>query len=316
MTQITTVTPNPALDLSTSVEQVLPFSKLRCSAPQRDPGGGGINVARVIQRLGGDVTAVFPSGGVTGDLLCRLLQEEGVPSRPIRTAEETREDFTIFETSTRQQYRFVLPGARLSEPEWRQSLDLLRSLDPAPDYIVASGSLPPGMPETYYAQIAEIATRMNAKAVVDTSGPALQAALDAGLHLIKPNLREFQQLVGLTTASEPALVTAGRELIASGRVEIIALSLGPDGALLMTRDEVLRAQGLPITPQSVVGAGDSFAAALIWSLAKKDPLETALRLAVAAGSAALLRPGTELCHPDEVFRLAAEISIARVASPG
>ena len=150
MTHIITVTPNPAIDLSTSVSKLEPFSKLRCTPPLRDPGGGGINVARVIKRMGGDVAAIYPAGGSTGQLLRALMDREGVRSIAMPTMEETREDFTIFDEATRQQYRFVLPGARLREEEWQECLDELASLDPRPNFIVASGSLPPGVPEDFF----------------------------------------------------------------------------------------------------------------------------------------------------------------------
>lgn len=307
MTHIITVTPNPAIDLSTSVSKLEPFSKLRCTLPLRDPGGGGINVARVIQRLGGDVAAIYPAGGSTGQLLRALMDREGVRSIATPAVEETREDFTIFEETTSQQYRFVLPGARLREEEWQECLDELSSLDPKPNFIVASGSLPPGVPEDFFGRVARSAKASGAKVVVDTSGPPLRAALRDGVYLIKPNLREFRELTGARSSDDQALIEAGRSLIARGSVELIALTLGSEGALLIGEHCALRANGLPIKPASVVGAGDSFLAAMVLSLAKQDSLEIALSYAVAAGSAALLNPGTELCRFDDVQRLVEQV---------
>ena len=145
MNQVITVTPSPAIDISTSISRIAPFAKLRCASPQRDPGGGGINVARVVKRLGGEATAIYPIGGATGQLLHRLMEREGVPSLPTTATEETREDFTVFEKTTSQQYRFVLPGAQLSEQEWQQCLTSLANAKPLPNFVVASGSLPPGV---------------------------------------------------------------------------------------------------------------------------------------------------------------------------
>jgi 6-phosphofructokinase 2 len=316
LTQIVTLTANPAIDLSTSVSKLAPFSKLRCAPPQRDPGGGGINVARVIKRLGGDVIAIYPSGGSTGQLLRGLMDREGMRSITTPTLEETREDFTVFEEATTQQYRFVLPGARLSEKEWQKCLDQLASLDPRPDFVVASGSLPPGVPEDFFGRIARGARASGAKVVVDTSGPPLKAALLEGVYLIKPNLREFHELTGTRSSDDRTLIEAGRILIARGSVKLIALTLGSEGALLIGEHDALRANGLPIKPASVVGAGDSFLAAMVLSLAKQDSLEIALKWGVAAGSAALLNPGTELCRSEDVQRLVPQVSLRPGADSG
>jgi len=307
LTQITTITPNPAIDVSTSVEKIAPFTKLRCAPARQDPGGGGINVARVVKRLGGEATAIYPAGGETGKLLRSLVDREGVHSLPVPTSKETRQDFTVFEETTRQQYRFVLPGASLSEREWQECLGLLASGGHHPKFVVASGSLPPGVPEEFFAKVARVAKEGGAKMILDTSGLPLKIALKEGLYLIKPNLREFRELTDSGAADEGALIGKARELIDQGFVECVALSLGPHGALLITRDRALRANGLPIKPVSVVGAGDSFMGAMVWSLAEGHSLDIALRYAVAAGSSALLSPGTQLCQSDDVIRLLAEV---------
>jgi 6-phosphofructokinase 2 len=313
LTQIITVTPNPAIDVSTSVGKLAPFTKLRCAAPRHDPGGGGINVARVIKRLGSEVTAIYPAGGAAGSLLRRLVDREGVRSVAVPVAEETRKDFTVFEVTTNQQYRFVMPGPPLSEPEWQDCLRQLVCVEPRPDFVITSGSLPPGVPEDFHARIARVANERGAKVIVDTSGVSLKAAVAEGVHCIKPNLREFQELTGVQTADHVALIAAGRGLIARAGVKLIALSLGPQGALLITDERALHADGLPIKPASVVGAGDSFVGALAWSLARDDDLDVALRFGVAAGSAALLRPGTDLCRFEDVQRLAPQVIIRPVS---
>jgi 6-phosphofructokinase 2 len=311
LTQIITVTPNPAIDVSTSVGKLAPFTKLRCAAPRHDPGGGGINVARVITRLGGAVAAVYPAGGVAGQRLRHLMDQEGVKSLAIPTAEEIREDFTVFEEATKQQYRFVLPGARLAETEWRECLNVLATTTPRPTFIVASGSLPPGVPEDFFARVARAAKQIGAKVILDTSGPALTAALEEGVYLIKPNLREFRELTGVAAADDAALIEAARSLIARKFAVLVALTMGPQGALLISADEAWRADGLAIEPASVVGAGDSFLGAMVWSLANNGDLGRALRCGVAGGSAALLRPGTDLCWPEDVERLAPSVILHR-----
>jgi 6-phosphofructokinase 2 len=311
-TQIVTLTINPALDASTSVKKMVPFTKMRCAQAHRDPGGGGINVARVLKRLGLEATAIYPAGGATGQLLATLLGREGVRSIVIPTLNDTREDITIFDETTREQFRLVFPGAPLSDIEWQECLGSIARITPRPAFVIVSGSLPAGVPHDFFGRVA-LASKAHSKVIVDTSGPFLKAALEAGVYLIKPNLREFQELAGIASSDEAALIEAGLGLIGRGQVEVIALSLGPDGALLITREMAMRANGLPIEPISVSGAGDSFLGAMVWSLANNGSLEMALRYGVAGGSAALLNPGTELCRSEDVHRLASEVIVTPIA---
>jgi 6-phosphofructokinase 2 len=312
MPNIVTLTPNPAIDLSTAIDRVVPTVKLRCTAQRRDPGGGGVNVARVIKRFGGDVEAIFPAGGFTGQLLCRLIDNEGIASRVVEAQAETRQDFYVSELATGLQYRFVLPGQQLREREWQECLSVLASSAPAPKFVVGSGSLPPGVPDDFYARAASVARRLGAKFLLDTSGAPLKAAIEQGLYLIKPNLREMSELVGGELATEDEWLARAHALIERGKAEILALSLGHIGALVVTRDEAFRAHALPIKPVSAVGAGDSFLGALVASLANGTSLAEAFRRGVAAGAAALLNAGTELCHPADVNRLAAQVQIEPV----
>jgi 6-phosphofructokinase 2 len=307
MTDIITITPNPAVDLSTSVERIVPVYKLRGTSQRRDPGGGGINVARVIKRLGGDVSAIYSVGGAMGDLLRKLLDKEGIASRTFAIAEETREDFFVSEISTGQPYRFIIPGPRLNENEWQECLRLLSGIEPFPRFVVASGSLPGGVPDDFYARVARIAKQRGARMMLDTSGRALAAAVAEGVDLIKPNLREMRELAGCEPSNATEWEAAARALVDGGKVGVIALTMGHLGAVLVTPDQVLRAQPLPITPVSAVGAGDSFLGALIWRLAAGADLGESFRQGVAAGAAALLNPGTELCRPDDVKRLAEQV---------
>jgi 6-phosphofructokinase 2 len=307
--RIVTFTPNPAIDVSTSVDRVMPTHKLRCSTLRRDPGGGGINVARVVRRLGGEVTAIYPRGGATGEILSRLLERERIVSKTLQIAQETREDFSVHEDMTGKQFRFVLPGPALAEPEWQACLDTLTALTSPSDFVVASGSLPPGVPSDFYARACRVAKSTNAKFVLDTSGAALNAALVEGVYLVKPNLRELAEAVGERLEDEASWIRACSGLVKSRRAEIVALTLGHRGALLVDRDHALRAEALPIKPVSSIGAGDSFVGGLVWSLAAGFDLEHAFRLGVAAGSSAVLNPGTELAHPDDTRRLAAEVAV-------
>lgn len=306
---ILTLTINPALDLSTSVGEMRPFSKLRCTGEKRDAGGGGINVARVAKRFGAAPVAVYPAGGPIGAFLRQLVAAEGIESVAVPIAGDTREDVTVTEAKSGQQYRFVLAGPRLAPDEWQRCLDEFGARLAPNSFAVASGSLPPGVPDDFYARLARIAKAADAKFVLDSSGAPLKAALDAGVHLIKPNLRELRGLLGAPLPDQASWITVAQNLIASGRATVIALSLAEQGALLVTGNRVWRAYAPQVTPVSSVGAGDSFLGAMVWGLARGDALCDAFRRAVAAGTAALLAKGTELCRIEDVDALANAVTV-------
>ena len=312
MTEIVTLTINPAIDIFVNVARVEPTRKLRCSPPKRDPGGGGINVARVAHRLGGDVTAIYPIGGQIGKLLQRLLEREDVASLVTPSHVETRENFTAYEESTGKQYRFVLPGSPLHRAEWEAVLDRLASLAERPIFVVASGSVPPGAPDSFFARVARHAKALGAKTVIDTSGIALAAALEEGVTIIKPNLVELTELVAAPLDRDEDRIAACRKLAAEGRAEIVALTLGEHGALLVTAERAWQALPLDIEAVSTVGAGDSFLGGLVAALAGGKPLDEAFRVAVAAASAAVLMPGTGLCQPEDVKRLLPQVKIKEI----
>lgn len=309
MTRVVTFTPNPAIDVSTSIAKVVPTRKLRCSAARRDPGGGGINAARVIARLGGDVTALYPIGGATGRLLHQLTDREGIHSVTVEVEEETREDFTVREETSGAQYRFVMPGPRFSEYEWQGCLDAFAAIEEGAGIVVASGSLPAGVPDDFYARTARHAANSGAKFVLDSSGPPLASAMNEDVYLIKPSRGELGWLAGEALRDEVQCLNAARSLVKAGKTEIVALTLGNQGALLVTRDGALRAPPLAVKAVSAIGAGDSFLGAMVWSLARGDGIRDAFRYGVAAGSAALLGPGTQLCRAPDVHELYGKVVI-------
>ena len=303
MPRFVTITPNPALDVSTSVDKLVDAHKLRCDAPQVHPGGGGINVARVLHRLGAQVQALYPAGGATGERLQGLLNAEGVPDQCWTIAGETRESWNVHERESGREYRFVLPGPTLSGAEWADGLACLRRLSASAAWVVASGSLPLGVPADGHAQIAHVAKEVGARMVLDSSGAALAAALAQGVWLVKPSLRELAQLSheDLTTPDQQR--QAARRLIECGQAQIVALSLGSRGAMLVTADQCLHAAALSVPLRSSVGAGDSFLAALLWALDQQGDLRQALAMAMAAGAATVMSSGTALCQPQDVARL-------------
>ena len=312
--RVVTLTMNPALDLSTAVDEVVPFTKLRCGAMRRDPGGGGINVARMIGRLGGEAKAVFPIGGCVGQALAQLVAGEGIAGRPIAIAGETREDFTVFEKTSGKQFRFVEQGPELSEQEWRGCLDAFLDDAKGAAFAVISGSLPPGVPKEFFTLAARGMKALEVPLALDTTGEGLKAALAEGVALVKPNQNEFAELVGLKASSVEALAAAARDLAKRAQVGAIALTLAERGAILATRDEAFRAEAPKVDAVSTVGAGDSFLGAMIWSLIQGHARRDAFRTAVAAGSAALLSAGTDLAHPEAIRMLEEKVVVSEIGA--
>jgi 6-phosphofructokinase 2 len=300
---IVTLTLNPAIDESSSVDSVVSEAKLRCRQPRYDPGGGGINTARAIRRLGGEALAVYSAGGPSGKLLGELLEREGVARLEIPIEGWTRRNLNVFDEATGRQYRFVFPGPTLSEREWRECLERLSLVRPRPEFVVASGSLPPGVPAGFYALASAAAREIGARFVLDSSGEPLRLALEAGVFLVKPSLREFQQLIGGTATEEPELTQAARELIAGRRCEIVVLSLGGGGALWVTASGSGRLRPPAVPVVSSVGAGDTMVAGIIVSLVRDWPLPEAVRFGVAAAAATVMNPGMQLCLREDAERL-------------
>ncbi|MET0934031.1 MAG: 1-phosphofructokinase family hexose kinase [Mycetocola sp.] len=308
---VVTLTMNPALDVSIAVDRVLPERKLRSGPGTFHPGGGGVNVTRAMRNLGGTSTAVFPLGGPTGEAYRGLVEAAGISGHVIPIVGETRECFTVNETSTGMQFRFILPGPELRESEWRECLSVVGDHLPLGGFLVASGSLPPGVPVDFYARLARLAAGQDVRVVVDASGPSLEAALAEGLFLIKPSRDELAELVGAQgelDAEEHVRVI--RAIVDSGRARHVALSLGADGALLAGPYGTVRLATPRVDVASAVGAGDAFLAGLVLRLAEGQPLDRAFRTAVAAGSAAAMMPATVLCRADDVARLESRLDSA------
>jgi 6-phosphofructokinase 2 len=313
MHSIATLTMNPALDLSTATHRVEPTHKLRCGPARYDPGGGGINVARVVKILGGDATAVYAAGGPIGEILHSCLDAFGLKQHVVRIAGMTRENMTVDETSTGRQYRFVLPGPSLSDAEQRRCLEAVRALDPPPTYLVVSGGYPPGAAEDQLSvDVAALANEIGARLILDTSQAMLHAP-DHGVFLMKPNLRELSRMVGRPLQDRADQVAAARSVIRLGRAEALVVSLGHNGALLVTETlaEHFPAPDVPI--RSAVGAGDTMVGAIVLALQRGWGLVEATRYGVAAGSATLMTPGTELCRREDVERLYTEMTAAAEA---
>ena len=303
MKNVVTLTLNPALDKSTSVPRLLPDHKLACAVPTVAPGGGGINVARGLRRLGLAARAVFPAGGPPGEQLRELLLGEEVVPHPVPIAAWTRENLTVVDASSQQQYRFGMPGPALRPAEQAAVLAALAALRPVPDVLVVSGSLPPGLAPAFLGEVARWARQAAAQLIVDTAGEALHCAVAEGPYLLKPNLGELSQLVGGAALDSESAAEAAQSLIVRGRCAIVVVSLGAAGACLVTRELTEHIAAPAVKKRSTVGAGDSLVAGLVFALSQGRPVREAVRLGVACGTAATLNPGTELFYEPDATRL-------------
>jgi 6-phosphofructokinase 2 len=303
MARIVTLTMNPAIDKSTSIDRVAPEQKLRCAAPAFDPGGGGINVSRAVHKLGGKSTAYYTAGRALGRMLEKLLEDEGLDHRPLPIDDRTRESFSVYESSTGQQYRFSTPGPELKRDEWEGCLAQLASMDSKPDYLVASGSLPPGVPADYYARLARLAGDIGARMVLDATGEPFSRAVAEGVFLIKPNLREFRALTGKALEDEAQQVAAAEKLIAEDRCSIVVISLGAAGVLMVSQDGSRRLRAPTVAIKSKVGAGDSMVGGIVTAMAENRSPVAAVQFGVAAGAAAVMTPGTRLCRREDTWKL-------------
>lgn len=308
---------NPALDVATATEIIAPSTKLRCEEPRYDPGGGGINVARAVHMLGGDALAVFPVGGASGQMIQGLLGHEHVPQIGVPVPGITRESLAVVERESGRQYRFILPGPPLAAEDQERILAALAAHAAGAAYVVASGSLPPGVACDFYARVGRLARRVEARFVLDSSGAALTGAGD-GIFLIKASARELEQLYGASVGDAAAQAAAARAVVAGGRCEALAVSLGAEGALLATAEGCRRFAAPAVAALSSIGAGDSMLAGILVALGRGQPLAEAVRFGVAAGAAALLRHGTGLCRREDAERLYRELaaSVKKRRAPG
>jgi 6-phosphofructokinase 2 len=297
---IVTVTMNPAVDKSTTVNKLIPEKKLRCTEMVVEAGGGGINVSKAIKKLGGESLAIFPSGGLNGKILENKLAEAGIRSSVIQTETETRENIVVTETDTNSQFRFVLPGAQMKADYFDRLVDCLKNLRELPSIIVASGSLPPGIEDNFYARLSAVAKEMNARYIVDTSGEPLQIAAREGVFMLKPNLNELAKLVGKENLQLNEVDDAAIEIVQRGTCEVIVVSLGPSGAILVTKEGYEHVPAPIVKKLSTVGAGDSMVAGITWMISQGKSWKEAVRFGVACGTASTMNAGTQLFDIDKV----------------
>ena len=298
---IVTLTVNPALDKSSHFKGLVPEQKIRCETPRFDAGGGGINVSKAIARLDGVSKAIFTSGGATGEKLKELIETEKIPFETIPIHSWTRESFVAVDDNTNLQYRFGFTGAAINESEKAAIVAVIKKLKCK--YLVISGSLNEGLPPDFYKQIAEIAKTSKIKVVVDAYGEALSHVLEAGVYMIKPNVGELAKLVSVERLEMEEVNQAAKKIIAKGGAEIVVVSLGPQGAVLVTKDAYEFVPAPNVVKRSTVGAGDSMVGGMVWALSQNKNLKEVIRWGVACGSAATMNEGTQLFKLEDAKRL-------------
>lgn len=304
MTQILTVTFNPALDLATSAPRVAPGPKLRCGPESAEPGGGGVNVARAITQLGGQARALVALGGPNGEALARLLDARGLDVLRVVAPGETRRSFSVTDESSGEQYRFVLSGPEWSGDQLDAVLDRIVAEAAEDSFVVFSGSMPPGAKPGW---IPHACARLgNRKVVVDTSGAHLEAQAQGpkpAPFVLRMDSHEAQTLSGRALESRAESAGFAEELRRRGAGEIVIIARGKDGSVMAEPGGQWRVTAANDKVVSAIGAGDSFVGAFVMSLAEGQDAPEALRRGAAAASAAVQSEGTQLCLPDDYARM-------------
>lgn len=314
-TDILTITLNPTVDYATSAPKVFAEQKLRCTTPQIDPGGGGINVARAIRRLDGQATALVAIGGATGAHLLQLLALEGVPTVAFQGPGETRQSISVTDQATGEQFRFVMPG-----PSWTDT-DVARglvSIDQAAGdgtFVVLSGSQPPGVAKDFPSILSDHVEGRKAHLIVDTSGPALEhLAQDPhdAVHVLRMDGEEAEGLAGRALPDRSDSAAFAGELVARGVARNVIVARGADGSVMVNGDGAFHCVAPKVKVVSKVGAGDSFVGAFTLSAARGEQLTEALRHGVAAASAACSTEATRLCDPDHTAAILKDCLLERL----
>ena len=316
MPAILTITLNPTVDFATTAPEIVAGPKLRCTAPDTDPGGGGINVARAIRLLGGEATALVAIGGSTGAELLELLAFEGVATVAIQGPGETRRSVSVIDESTGKQYRFVMPGPDWTEAAVGRALDGVDRAAPDAAFVVLSGSQPPGVAKDFPGILADHVAGRKAKVIVDTSGEALQHLAkerhEDGLYLLRMNVDEAEDLAGRPLPGREDTAAFARELASRGVAELIVIARGGDGNVLASKSEAWHSAPPPVEVRSAVGAGDSFVGAFALWASRGEPVQNCLRAGGAAASATCTTEGTRLCDPDQTKELYDAATLARL----
>jgi 6-phosphofructokinase 2 len=302
MPSIATLTLNPTIDVAYEVDRVFHTHKMRAHKEFYRPGGGGINVARVFVRLGGHARNYYLSGGATGHALDGLMDVHQLVRSRIAIKGDTRVNSAVLALDSGKEYRIVAPGPSIAPEEWQECLD--RLAEAQCDYLVASGSLPPGVPDDFYGRVLKIMADRAIPVVLDSSGAGLKGALaTGGMFLVTPSIGELRQAVGRDLAGIDEIKEAAMSVVRANQAKYVAVTMGHEGALLAGPDGAQFLPAVKIEAKSAVGAGDSFLAAMVFAIVSGKPIGEAFRFGIAAGAAAVMSPGHNLAQPAEIERL-------------
>lgn len=302
---ILTITLNPAVDLETETDTLIPGEKLRCAAPRRDPGGGGINVARAVTILGGEAAAAIALGGPVGESLVAQVEGQGVRVHWLRAPGETRQNLSVIETTTGKQYRFIFPGPDWSAEDAARLPEQVLPLAAPGDFVVLSGSLPPGVPTGAYVDLARGLSEKGAEVIADTSGRALSAlaSADLDLYMLRMDSAEAEELLRRPLPDNRDSASTAAGLVAAGAARHVVLARGPEGSVGANADGRWFAPAADVPVASLTGAGDSFVAGATLALSRGADLATALQWGTAAASSAVTTEATALCDKAVFDRL-------------
>ena len=301
MGYVATITMNPSIDLFAETERLVENGKTRCHDTSNEPGGGGINVARNLHRFGVDVVAILTAGGLHGKMLKHILEREAFSCQCIDISDETRQSLAVTEKASGKLFHLVFPGPELQESEWQQCLDTLETLQPTPDYLVLSGSLPGGVPDNFYGTLARSAVDRGTRVILDTSGKALSSSAGKGIYLAKLNFGEFSELGYSGSGEYSEILEAMGKMVDEGLADNLIVTLDADGALLASSAaEKLHARPPKTQVVSHVGAGDSFVSVLLYQLDSGKTMARAFPYGVAAAAAKVSTPGNQLMDLEKV----------------
>lgn len=304
---ITTVTLNPSLDRTIHVTGFRTGALNRVTEIRLDPGGKGINVSKVCKVLGRQTVALGFLGGAAGERLTGLLGDEQIPADFVSIGGETRTNLKIIDPGTHEETEVNEPGPNVTAEETEQLLDRVRAWLPRTKVLVLSGSVPPGTPEDIYARII-LEARDQVQIILDAPGAALRTGIAARPYLVKPNLDEAQWLLGRSIESVDDAAVGAREIRKMG-AEVAVISLGPQGAVLASRDSCFWIKAPAVPVESTVGAGDAMVAALAVSMIDGLNIREAGILAGAAAAASVLEPGTGVPSRENILRLTDRVQI-------
>ena len=308
---IYTLTLNPAVDRELTVPAMEFDSVLRASESRVDFGGKGFNVSRLLRGMGAASTAVGFLGGRAGELLQDGLQSLGIGTDFVWVPGETRTNVSIVTASHNHYIKVNEKGPLVDADKQKELLDKIDALARPGDWWVLAGSLPPGVPESYYARIVNILNGHGAHAILDTSGESLRLGCAQKPYLVKPNAEEAHGLTGLSMETPTEIAIAAAEICEMGARNVI-VSMGKAGALLHTADHTWLTHTPKIKEMNPIGAGDSMVGGLVWALTQQIPLKEALGWGVASGAATASLPGTEVGSRPLIEELFAQVRYERL----